>query len=137
MSTTESDKSPDGQYSIEFEVAGEIRFGPEYYRLTIDGQKVAEQIFGQPYIWDAESKYLALQEWLTTDEQKGPLTALLVMDLRNRRIARVSQADKGFIEPIRFDGNKVIYKKVHLSQGRTTEYEVDLKEVKNWSSYLE
>jgi len=132
MNKTEPYKSPDGQHKIELFFAGEIRFGPEYYTVAVNGKKIKEKIFGRPYKWDSESKYLAFQEWLTTDYQKGPITALLVMNLKENKISRLSIAEKGFIEPIKFDGDKVIYKKEFSECGKSIEYEIDLKEVKNW-----
>jgi len=132
MNKTEPYKSPDKQHRIELFLAGEIRFGPEYYSVAVNGHRIKDKIFGRPYKWDSESKYLALQEWLTTDYQKGPITALLIMDLKKNKISKLSIAEKGFIEPIMFDGDKVIYKKELSERGQSIEYEMDLKDVKNW-----
>ncbi|WP_181309096.1 hypothetical protein [Rufibacter sp. XAAS-G3-1] len=132
MNKTEPYKSPDGKHKIELLLAGEIRFGPEYYSVALNGQTIIEKIFGRPYKWDSESKYLALQEWLTTDYQKGPITALLVIDLKENKLAQLSIAEKGFIMPIRFDEDKVIYKKEYSASGQIKEYELELKTVTNW-----
>ncbi|WP_025606697.1 hypothetical protein [Pontibacter actiniarum] len=125
MNKTEPYKSPDGKHKIELLFAGEIRFGPEYYSVAVNGQTIKERIFGRPYKWDSESKYLALQEWLTTDYQKGPITALLVFNLKENKLARLAIAEKGFVMPIQFDEDKVIYKKEYSSSGQTEECKLD------------
>lgn len=62
-------KSPNGIHSVEKILEGGIRFGPEYFRLRIDGRDVPNKIFGHPMAWSNDSRFLAVQEWLT----EGPI----------------------------------------------------------------
>ncbi|WP_421919827.1 hypothetical protein [Marinifilum sp.] len=125
-------KSPDNKHIFEFIYESEIRFGPAYYKLQLDGKVISKRIFGFEFKWHPESKYLALEEWLTTSYQKGPITSLTIVDLEKRRFARISKAEKGFIKPLRFEGDLVIFEKVFLAEGKKSEYEINLKDIENW-----
>ena len=96
-------KSQDKKHGFDFIFEGEIRFGPTYYKIKLDGQLIENRIFGFEFKWHPNSTFLALQEWLTTDYQKGPITTLTLIDLQNGKLARISTADKGFIKPIEFN----------------------------------
>jgi len=125
-------KSPDKTHGFNFVWAGEIRFGPSYYIITLDGEIVPGKLFGFEFKWHPESTFLALQEWLTTEYRKGPVTALTLVDLQHRKFARISTAEKGFIKPIKFENDLIIFEKEYLSSGKTTEYEININEIKNW-----
>jgi len=127
-------KSSNKKHGFNFIFEGEIRFGPTYYKLELDGQLVKKRIFGYQFKWHPDSKYLALQEWLTTSYQKGPITSLTIVDLNNRRFAKISKADKGFIRPLRFEGELIIYEKEFLETGKKAEYEINLSDIKNWEN---
>lgn len=124
-------RSPDGKNKLSFILDGEIRYGPSYYKLEINGKTIKNRIFGFVNLWHPESKYVALQEWLTTDYQEGPITSLTIVDLREMRIANISTLHKGFISPINFEDENIIYEKSY-SAGQKGEFEIDLKTVLNW-----
>lgn len=125
-------KSPNDKYGFDFLFEGEIRFGPEYYRVKLNEEVIQYRIFGVHFKWSLDSKYLALQEWLYANERKGPYTFLSIVDVQNRQIARVSEAKGGFAKPLKFEEHKIIYQKEFLSKGKVVEYEVHLNEINNW-----
>jgi hypothetical protein len=125
-------QSPAKNHGFDFIFQGEIRYGPSYYNIVLDGILIPNRIFGFEFMWDSTSKFLALQEWLTTDYRKGPLTVLTIIDLDNRKFARISKADEGFIKPVKFQDNIIIFEKEYLAIGKKVEFEINLNEIKNW-----
>ncbi len=130
MNNTPKYRSPDGENKLSFILYEEIRYGPSYYKLELNGKTIRNRIFGFVNLWNPESKYLALQEWLTIDYQEGPVTSLAIVDLKEMRIANISTLHKGFISPIKFEGDKIVYEKSY-STGPKGEFEIDLKTVLN------
>ena len=127
-------KSPGKKHGFNFIFEGEIRFGPTYYNIVLDGKLIPNRTFGFEFKWHPNSDYLALQEWLTTDYQKGPITVLTIVDLENGKYAQISKLEKGFIKPLRFEGDLIIFEKEFLGTGKTGEYEINVTEIKNWKS---
>lgn len=127
-------KSPDKQHGFNFIFEGEIRFGPTYYKLKLDDKLITSRIFGFEFKWHPDSKFLALQEWLTTDYRKGPITALTLINLANRQFARISKSDKGFIKPIKFENDSIIFEKEFFASGKRTELEININEIDNWEN---
>lgn len=127
----ESHQSPDLSHRIDFLYQGEIRFGPACYRVKLDGRSLKKRNFGLEFLWDEKSEFLALQEWQTTEFGKGPVTILLLIDLKNNRMARLSVADQGFIKPLRFENENIIYKK-EMTTGQIIEYEIEIDTIENW-----
>jgi hypothetical protein len=125
-------KSQDKKNGFDFIFEGEIRFGPTYYKIKLNGQLIENRIFGFEFKWHPNSTFLALQEWLTIDYQKGPITALTLIDLQKGKFAKISTAEKGFIKPIKFDDDIIIFEKEYLANGKIVEYEIKLDEIKNW-----
>lgn len=125
-------KSQDKKNGFDFIFEGEIRFGPTYYKIKLNGQLIENRIFGFEFKWHPNSTFLALQEWLTIDYQKGPITALTLIDLQKGKFARISSAEKGFIKPIKFNSDIIIFEKQYLANGKIVEYEIKLDEIKNW-----
>lgn len=125
-------KSHDKKHSFDFIFEGEIRFGPTYYKIKLDGELIANRIFGHEFKWHPNSTFLALQEWLTTDYKKGPVTALTLIDLKTGKFARISTAEKGFIKPNKFENDLIIFEKEYLATGKIAEYEIKLDDIKNW-----
>lgn len=78
---------------------------------------------------------MALQEWLTTDYQEGPITSLTIVDLREMRIANISTLHKGFMSPINFEEDVIIYEKAY-SFGQKGEFEMDLRTVMDWKKMI-
>jgi hypothetical protein len=127
-------KSPDKPRQVRFCFEGEIKFGPAYYRVQITERVPDDRIYGDAFQWSPNSRFLALQEWLTTDYQKGPKTALRVFDFLAHREAQVSWADGGFITPLRFEDATLVYEKRYLAAGKIAEYEIDLDGLDRWES---
>lgn len=87
---------------------GEIPFGPEYYSLAVDGISFGERIFGYSCLWSPDSRFFAIQEWMTNDPKRGPQTRLLLIDVREKAEAAVCSAETGFVEPRTFSGEKIV-----------------------------
>jgi hypothetical protein len=122
--------SPDGKHLASLEYEGEIRFGPAYYRLALDQKLIAGEVFGREALWSEDSRYLAVQLWLSTEESEGPQTALICFDIAEHRRCQLSTARDGFIVPKRFEGETLIYTK-ELS-GRVSEYEMVFPTLPRW-----
>ena len=125
-------ESPDGCYQAILEIVGQIRFGPPYFSLRIGEWDFGERFFGDVYLWSGDSVFFIIQEWLNASYQEGPKTALTLFDLSGRRECRISWADKGFIVPLAFEGNLLIYKKVYLDKGIIKEFEIDYRSLSRW-----
>jgi hypothetical protein len=128
--------SPDGRHQAVLSFSGEIRHGPMYYSLTLDGRSFRRRIFGDAGLWSPDSIYFAVQEWGTTSYTHGPQTHLLVIDLQAEREVSLCPADKGFSEPRAFEGDRLVCAKVYYSEaGRREETEeLFLSSVNNWST---
>jgi hypothetical protein len=127
-------KSPGKVHGFDFIFEGEIRFGPTYFKIKLDGELVESRVFGFEFKWHPESEYLALQEWLTTDYQKDPITALTLVDLKTRKFVKISKAEKGFIRPIKFENDLIIFEKDYLASGKKIEYEINYRKIENWEN---
>jgi hypothetical protein len=97
----------------EFLYAGEIRFGPAYYMVKLDGRVLRKHLFEKRYfgevsLWSADSRYLALSEWRSFVERRGPDTQLVVIDILAKRECTIART-RGFVEPVRFEGNTFLY----------------------------
>jgi hypothetical protein len=109
----------------------EIRFGPSYYSLHVRNLgALRNRLFGIPFLWSEDSRYLALQEWISTKESEGPWTRLLLIDFETQLGSQVSGAKSGFIVPARFESQKIVY--VKTIDETSTEYEVEIPSVHNW-----
>ncbi|MBA5203624.1 MULTISPECIES: hypothetical protein [Pectobacterium] len=126
----------DQQHTAMLIYVGEIRFGPPYFSLSIDGNALEGRVFGKELLWSPDSRYLAVQEWLSTAERDGPQTALLCIDVIEERQCQISQAVGGFIVPIRFEDDTLIYEKQYFGAERngTTEYEIPFTALSRWSA---
>lgn len=128
----EAYKSPNKNHDFYFVREGEIRFGPSYYKIVLDGQTIEDRVFGLEFKWHPNSTFLALQEWLATDSEKGPITALTLIDLNLKKFTQISIANKGFIRPIKFGNNLIVFEKEYSAQGKIIEYEIELESIKDW-----
>ncbi len=125
-------KSPDGNHKAELKYECEIRFGPAYYSLSIDGTKISNRIFGHSIKWSKNSRFLATEEWLTTDYQKGPITRVTLFDIKLQRQSEFKTIEKGFAGEFHFEGDLLIYKKHFHGKGVIKEVEVNIASIKNW-----
>ena len=116
----------------ELRFAGEIRFGPAYFSLWIDGREIRNRIFGDGLHWSADGRFLVAQEWLTTDYGIGPVTCAAVMDVENRKIARMKIIQKGFAEDFQWQDEVLIYRENIPAQGKSAEIQITLSAIENW-----
>jgi len=124
--------SPNGQYEATLEWVGEIRFGPAYYRLYIRGRVLSDRVFGSEFIWSPDSRFLLVQEWLTTSEAEGPNTMLVAFDVQHGRECALAKASHGFVDAIGVLDNVVRYRKSYYSEGKTIDYEQDFPPSELW-----
>src|SRR3954463_7003497 len=109
--------SPNAQHTARFIVAGEIRFGPLYYSLSVDDYSFGQRIFGDVQLWSRSSDFLAVQEWLTLDYSDGPITALVLIDVRLRRSVSLARATKRFLVPEAFEDPILVYRNENAGHG--------------------
>jgi len=126
--------SPDGEHRAEFTYVTEIRFGPPYFTLAIDGRPLQNRVFGDQCVWSPDSRYVAVQEWDTTKEAEGPQTALVVFDVGQWRESRLAEATKGFVEPRRFDGDLLAYAEEYYADRIRAERAARLPPPERWRS---
>ena len=125
-------RSPDGAHLARLERAGDVPWGPRYYALTVDGVSFGERIFGASWIWSADSRYLAVQEWLSADIHGGPTTRLLVLDTVRRAETSMARTTKGWVEPLRFSPPGIGYARRYV--GFQYEFEEELPEAGKWEA---
>lgn len=124
--------APDKKNSFEFIYEGEIRFGPPFYKIKLNGQFLENKLFGFEFKWDSNSKYLALQEWETIDYKKGPITNLFLINLENLQFSRLFQTTKGFVYPSKFENDYLIAERQYLQSGKIEREKLELTNIKNW-----
>ena len=117
-------------YEIIFE--NEIRFGPSYFRLLIKGKEVKGAIFGDCCSELSDGKYLAIQEWLTTDYQEGPRTRVAVFNLEDSTVARLESINKGFAQSFELENGIFNYTKFFTIENKTINCEVQWNKIENW-----
>jgi hypothetical protein len=128
--------SPDTQHTAHFAYSGEIRFGPPYFSLSVDGYSFDQRIFGDAHLWSRSSNLLAVQEWLTLDYAEGPITALVLIDVRLGREASVARVTKAFIVPKAFEGQVIVYRKDYGGQEGTERFELDTTRITEWKGLI-
>jgi hypothetical protein len=124
--------SPDAQHTAHFVCAGEIRFGPLYFSLSVDGYAFGQRIFGDAHLWSPSSNLVAVQEWLTIDYSEGPITALVLIDLNLGREATVARATKGFVVPEAFESTIIVYREKYAAREVVQQFDLDAMELKEW-----
>jgi hypothetical protein len=127
--------SPNGQHKAVLLFSGEVRFGPPYYVLSLDGRRFDPRIFGEAHMWSRSSGLLVVQEWLTLDYSEGPITALVVIDVDLMREAVIDRATKGFLVPETFDDAALAYRREYA--GRSIEHvEIDAGAITDWKELV-
>jgi len=124
--------SPDGRHEAALEWAGDVRFGPAYYRLYVHGRRIPRRLFGAELVWSPDSRYLLVQEWLTTSERAGPHTRLVVLDLLEGRECALAEVRQGFVEPVGVEGSLVRFRESYYAPRKTIEREQDLPPADRW-----
>ena len=133
-------RSPDGLHVLEFRYAGEIRFGPAFYTVDLDGRplrRLFRRRFGDAAgVWSPDSRYAALQEWFGVSESAGPTTALRVVDVVERRQCGVARLAGAFVTPTAIDGGRLTFRVTRYGQHRIAAEDdrvIDLGEVSSWT----
>ena len=131
-------KSPDGKHRVTFIYEFEIRFGPAYFRVQLDGVEISGKFFGLKCVWSDDSRYSALELWNKTREKDGPDTSLFVIDWSQMRSYHALRAKGGFITPLGFNGDIVTYKMSFFWEtARDVEFEVELSQASGWEKITE
>ena len=79
-----------------------------------------------------DGRYLAIEEWLTTDYQKGPITRVAIFDLENGLVSRLKTVDKGFVTSFKLKNGVFSYRKEFIAKGRVVESKLDWSSITNW-----
>lgn len=127
--------SPDGRHHVQFELAGRIHEEPSFcalsfYKVSLNGRLIQQRSFGDEIVWSDDSRFFALEEWFSTDQRRGPSTALFVVDVERGCYYDRAKAPGGFIIPMRFEGSTFIFKRSRSVL--TQESELDLDRVVDW-----
>ncbi len=109
---------------FELQYYGEIRFGPSYFRLFINGNELIDRIFGQLHCISANERYVAFEEWLTTNYSDGPITRVVIYDLLKNHISELSDGQSGFIELMEFTETSFRYSRHNYGQKIIDNFEV-------------
>ncbi len=126
-------KSSNKKHLAKLLNVGEIRFGPAYFELELDGVKIKDRLFSSNPIWSKNEQYIALQEWVSIKESEGPKMQLCLFDLNNN-LNYTSKPIKGYAVPKLFEGNILLYNKADWSSGSEiiTELELHINEITTW-----
>ena len=119
-------------YSLEY--AGEIRFGPSYFSLEFDGITVPGFFYGFNRCELVAGRYLAIEEWLTIDYRKGPMTRVAIFDMLDGSVARLQTVKKGFVGNFQLKDDKFSYQKSYLSPEKTEKVQVNWNTIKDWDA---
>jgi hypothetical protein len=118
--------SPNQKHSLRFLWLGEIRGGPPYFELEIDGKKVPQRTVGFDFCWHPEDRYLAVQEWAHQEVQRGPHTYLLLIDLKKWTFRRMAEARSGFICLEKFEQDQLYYRLEDYAAGKTEKAQISI-----------
>jgi hypothetical protein len=95
--------------SYELKFLGEIRFGPTFYQLYINGSVVRDFSCGDTFAELCGGRYLAIQEWVTSDPVKGPITRVAIFDLKKEMVAKLKIVESGFATRFKLEDNIFTY----------------------------
>jgi hypothetical protein len=128
--------SPDGKHVAIFCNIGEIRWGPPYFSLKVNDLSLGGRVFGSACLWSGDSRFLALQEWMTTDDRVGPVTQLVLVDVAGKKERPLAVANKGWVIPEKFEGDRLIYTEHYYSEEgqKITEFATRFLIADNWKS---
>lgn len=135
MDEVKFSSGPRQKHTAAFKYAGEIRFGPPYFELEIDGRNIVGRLFSDCPVWSEDERYLAIEEWNSTKEANGPNMKICVLDLE-KDLEYIGNPIHGYTVPIRFEGNLLIYEKRDWSKGYeiVKTIELDLEKIESWES---
>ena len=101
--------SPGDAHIAVLKVIGEIRYGPNYNAVWIDGVELKGIHVGDNAEW-LSGHLLALQEWIHVAGREGPDTRVLTIDADKRLLFRGPVIDRGLVEGFRLVGEHVAYR---------------------------
>lgn len=126
---------PAGVAFASLRYAGEVKFGPAYYYLSLSGYESGERLFGCSFIYDHTQDILALQEWMDRSFD-SPNTSLLLLDIRQRRECRVAGCSDGFISAISIDSETLTFRRVRYGiHATTSEAEIAYRDLDRWQPF--
>lgn len=110
-----------------------------YYNLKLQGeQKTQNRYFTDKYALSSNGKYMAIQEFVvTTKEQEldNQDTQLVIIDLRHQTQSIISRIENGYVTPMEFTTNTVLYTKHKVGQSSMqSHFELTLADIQNWES---
>lgn len=129
--------APNGRDTAILHYADEVRYGPTHFLLNLNGKVVRDRIFGLPLEWSDDSRFLAAQEWLTVDYAEGPVTRIVLIEIRMEKLCVFRQVIKGFAQDVKFTSQSVLYRKHYYgASGSHSVYEAEVlfKDMHNWIS---
>jgi hypothetical protein len=112
---------------IQLDYRGEIRMGPPYYCLMVNGKPFSEKDFFKDYIFDPDKDLIAITEY--SHDNSNMKSILWVIDVKSRKAFKISDLVNGIIQPIRFENSLIIYLKEPLGS-LAKEYEMNFLEIK-------
>ncbi len=118
-------------YHVELGYAGEVRFGPAYFTVALNGRRLRRwwfsRYFAGEYRWSSDWCYLALAEWLVRSEP--PRAELRIIDVTNRREVGFGRSLRGFLSPLRWEGSRLVFSAPASKAGasETVEESVDVR----------
>jgi len=127
--------SYDQKHKATLTYLNEVRFGPPYFKLKLDNKLLLTRIFGLHLRWAVDSNYFAIEEWLSTDYNKGPLTNLVLFDVDNNLEYTVCTVEHGFVMPSLIENNILKYSKVYHYKSLTEEHEFSINDITTWKRY--
>ncbi|MEW6669211.1 MAG: hypothetical protein AB1512_28700 [Thermodesulfobacteriota bacterium] len=127
-------RSPDGRHRAVFHYEGEFHWGPAYFRLELDGKVFPNRLFDDGMCWSDDSRFFAVQEWMSTDYGKGPVCRVLIFDTEGEKYRLLRTVRNGSVTDFRFIGH-VFYYTIIRSTGEgqeTSEEKEDLSGKTGW-----
>ena len=135
-------RSPDGRHVLEFRFAGEIRFGPAFFTVDLDGRSL-RRLFGlfrrrfrETVVWSPDSRYAALEEFFGPSEAQDWKSALRVFDVVERRQCAFARISGAFVTPTGIDGGRVAFRVTRFGDHRILSEDdrvIDLGGLSGWT----
>lgn len=132
--------STNKKYKAILTYIGEVQAKQAGYSLSIEGfsYSFGDRVFGEVCLWSPESRFLAVQEWIETDEENAPKACLLlIIDLLARRECVIANVEgtKGNILPESFIGESLMYTVIYFGQfGMTKSFETKFRYLDGWQT---
>lgn len=128
--------SPLDAHVVVLKVVGEIRYGPNYNRVLVDGVELAGVHVGDDPVW-LSPQLLALQAWIHVAGRQGPDTCMLLIDAEQQLMFRSSVVECGIVHGFRLVGDTVYYRPGYYGPERPAEEELSVRitDRSKWEHY--